>query len=171
MGRKRLSDEQIIERYGSKEKYEKHLESMRKWYEEHPDRNREYYRQNRRREIERTLKYRDAHPNYYEKQKRRAHDRIHNDPDTRARNHLRSSSRILADRLGIDRTGKELHHFCPMSRKNFIVLDKEKHRWLHYVLGGRNMMVDMTAIRELLPMLGEVILVKDGKISNWEDIK
>jgi hypothetical protein len=142
---------------------------MRKWYQDHPDRNQQYYRQNRRREIERTLKYRDAHPDYYANQKRRAHDRIRNNPVNRERNMLRSSSRILADRLGIDRTGKELHHFEPMSRKNFIVLDREKHRWLHYVLGGRNIMVDLTAIKELLPMLGDVILVKDGKISNWED--
>ena len=170
MGRKRLSEEQIIEKYGTIEAYEKHLESMQEWYQKHPDRNREYYRQNRRREIERTLKYRDEHPDYYEKQKQRAHDKIHNDPDTRARNKLRSSSRILADRMGIDRTGKELHHFEPMSRKNFIVLDKEKHRWLHYVLGGRNMMVDLTAIKELLPMLGDVVLVMDGKITNWEEV-
>jgi hypothetical protein len=169
MGRKRLSDEQIIEKYGTKEQYEKHLEAMRKWYQEHPSRNKEYYRQNRRREIERTLKYRDEHPYYYDEQKQRAHNKIHNDPIARERNKLRSSSRILADRIGIDRTGKELHHFEPMSRKNFIVLDKEKHRWLHYVLGGRNIMVDLTAIKELLPMLGDVVLVKDGKISNWED--
>ena len=171
MGRKRLSDEQIIERYGSKEQYEKHLEAMRKWYQEHPDRNQQYYRQNRRREIERTLKYRDAHPEYYEKQKQRAHDKIHNDPETRARNKLRSSSRILADRMGIDRTGKELHHFEPMSRKNFIVLDKNKHRWLHYVLGGRNLDVDLTAIKELLPMLGEVVLVLDGRLARWGEVQ
>lgn len=63
MGRKRLTEEQIIERYGSKEQYEKHLESMQEWYRNHPDRNKQYYRQNRRREIERTLKYRDAHQN------------------------------------------------------------------------------------------------------------
>lgn len=170
MGRKRLTEEQIIEKYGTIEAYEKHLESMRKWYQEHTDRNQQYYRQNRRREIERTLKYRDAHPDYYEKQKQRAHNKIHNDPETRARNKLRSSSRILADRLGIDRTGKELHHFEPMSRKNFIVLDKDRHRWLHYVLGGRNMMVDLTAIKELLPMLGDVVLVMDGEITEWSEV-
>lgn len=171
MGRRRLSDKEILERYGSKEKYEKHLEAMREWYQKHPSRNKEYYRQNRRREIERTLKYRDAHPDYAEGIKRRAHERIRNVPEAREHNKIRSSSRILADRLGINRTGKELHHFCPMSRKNFIVLDKERHRWLHYILGGRNMMVDLTAIKELLPMLGEVVLVKDGKITNWEDVK
>ena len=171
MGRKRLTEEQILERYGTKEQYEKHLEAMRKWYQKHPDRNREYYRQNRRREIDRTLKYRDAHPEYYEKQKQRAHNKIHNDPIARGHNRIRTSSRILADRLGIDRTGKELHHPEPMSRKTFIVLPKKKHRWLHYIMGGRNLNVDLTAIKELLPMLGDVVLVKDGKITKWEDLQ
>ena len=171
MGRKPLSEEEIIKKYKTREKYDAHQEKMRKWYREHPDRNKEYYWQNRRREIARTIKYREEHPEYAEGIKRRAHDRIINVPEAREANRIRNSSRSLADRLGIDRTGKEIHHFCPMNKKNFIVLQKEKHRWLHYLLGGKNVMVDLTAIKELIPMLGDVVLVMNGKITPWEELK
>jgi hypothetical protein len=95
---------------------------------------------------------------------------IQTDPVIRERNKIRQSSRSLADRLGINRVGNELHHFEPMNRKNFIVLSKEKHRWLHYVLGGKNKQVDLTTIKELLPMLGDVVLVMNGEIRKWEDL-
>ena len=172
MGRKRLSDQEIIERYGSKEKYEKHLESMRKWYLEHPDHRREYYLKNRVRERKRTIKYRDEHPDYYAKQKQRAHDRIHNDPVTRVRNRIRTSSRILADRLGIDRKGRVLHHITiPIDRKNFIVLPREDHLWLHWTFGGKNKDVDLEKVLQVLPMLHNVTFVIDGKITRVEDLQ
>lgn len=172
MGRKRLSEEQMIEQYGSVERYEKHLESMRKWYREHPDRNREYYLKNRVRERKRTLQYRNEHQEYYEKQKRRAHNKIHNDPVTREHNRIRTSSRILADRLGIDRTGRVLHHITtPIDRKNFIILPREDHLWLHWTFGGKNRDVDLEKVLQVLPMLHNVTFVIDGKITNVEDIK
>ena len=172
MGRRPLSEEQIIERYGTKEKYEKHLESMRKWYKDHPDRNREYYQQNRVRERKRTIKYRDEHPDYYAKQKQRAHDRIHNDPETRVRNRIRTSSRILADRLGIDRKGRVLHHITiPIDRKNFIVLPREDHLWLHWTFGGKNKDVDLEKVLQVLPMLHNVTFVINGKVTNVEDLQ
>lgn len=172
MGRKRLTDEEIIERYGSKERYEKHLASMNKWYQKHPSRNKEYYLKNRVRERKRTLKYRNEHQEYYEKQKERAHDRIHNDPVTREHNRIRTSSRILADRLGIDRTGRVIHHITtPMDKNTFIVLPRDEHLWLHWTFGGRNLDVDLEKVLQVLPMLHNVTFVMNGKITDLEDIK
>lgn len=172
MGRKRLTEERILKQYGSIERYELHQERMRKWYQKHPNRNREYYLKNRVRERKRTLKYRREHPDYYEKQKQRAHFKIHNDPATRESNRIRTSSRILADRLGIDRTGRVLHHITtPMDRNNFIVLPREEHLWLHWTFGGKNRDVDLEKVLQVLPMLHNVTFVIDGKVTNVEDIR
>ena len=172
MGRRRLSEEQIIEKYGSIEHYNKHHEAMKKWYQKHPNRNREYYQANRVRERARTIKYRDEHPDYYEKQKRRAHERIHNDPVARANNRIRNSSRILADSLGIDRTGRVLHHVTiPMNRKNFIILPREDHLWLHNTFGGKNKDVDLEKVLQVLPLLHNVTFVINGKITDPEELK
>lgn len=170
MGRKRLSDEEILKKWGTIERYENHLKAMKRWGSKHPDRNHQYYWENRVRERARTKKYREEHPEYAQSLKIRTHEMIQTDPVIRERNKIRQSSRSLADRLGIDRKGKELHHPEPMKKDHFIVLEKEKHRLGHHIAGGKNKNLDLQMVKDLLPILGDVILVIDGKITNWEEV-
>ena len=163
MPRPRITEEQAIERYGSLENYEAHLANMIKWHRDHAEEQKQYRWKNRDRERARARKWRSTHPDQVEQIKANHKRRRMTDPEFASRLNIRTRSRYLADRFGIDRTGCELHHYTePLSLGNFIVLSREKHRWLHSTLGGSNKRIDLKVIKDLLPMLGNVVLVKDG---------
>jgi hypothetical protein len=171
MARPRLSDEEIIKRYGSLEKYEAHLAMMIKWHREHAEEQKDYRWKNRDRERARALKWRAEHPEQVEQIKAHHKERRHTDKEFASRLNIRTRSRYLADKLGIDRTGCELHHFTePLELGNFIVLSREKHRWLHSCFGGANKRIDLKLILDLLPMLGKVTIVQNGEIRKPEDL-
>ena len=171
MPRPRITEEQAIERYGSLEKYEDHLAKMSKWHRDHAEEQKEYRWKNRDRERARARKWRSDHPEQVEVVKENHKRRRMTDPEFASRLNIRTRSRYLANKLGIDRTGCELHHYTePMKVGNFIVILREKHRFLHSLLGGRNKKIDLKVIKELLPMLGNVVLVTDGKLTNWEEV-
>lgn len=171
MPRPRISEEQAIAKYGSLEKYEDHLAKMTKWHRDHADEQKDYRWKNRDRERARSRKWRSDHPEQVEKIKaNHKHRRLTDKRFAEALN-IRTRSRYLADKLRIDRTGCELHHFTdPITYGNFIVLSREKHRWLHSNISGSNKKVDLGIIKALLPMLGEVVLVKDRKITSFEEV-
>ena len=171
MPRPRLSDEEIIKRYGDFNKYHEHRIKMLLWHKAHAEEQKQYRYQHRFRERERARKWRSTHPDQVEQIKANHKRRRMTDPEFASRLNIRTRSRYLADRLGIDRTGCELHHYTePLSLGNFIVLSREKHRWLHSVFGGENKKIDLKVIIEMLPMLGDVVLVKDGKITDFEEV-
>ena len=171
MPRPRLSDEEILKRYGDFNKYNEHRIKMLLWHKAHAEEQKQYRYQHRFRERERARKWRSTHPDQVEQIKANHKRRRMTDPEFASRLNIRTRSRYLADRLGIDRTGCELHHYTePLSLGNFIVLSREKHRWLHSVFGGENKKIDLKVIIEMLPMLGDVVLVKDGKITDFEEV-
>lgn len=172
MPRPRITQEQAIERYGSLENYEAHLAKMLLWHKAHAEEQKEYRWKNRDRERARSRKWRADHPEQVAQIKLNHKNRRHTDKRFAESLNIRTRSRYIADRLGIDRTGCELHHYTePMSLGNFIVLSREKHRWLHSVFGGENKKIDLKVILEMLPMLGKVTIVKEGKILNPEEIR
>lgn len=171
MPRQRITKEQAIERYGSLENYEVHLAKMLLWHRAHAEEQKDYRWKNRDRERARSRKWRAEHPEQVEQIKLNHKNRRLTDPVFASRLNIRTRSRYLADRLGIDRRGCELHHYTePMSLGNFIVLSREKHRWLHSCFGGLNKRIDLKLILEMLPMLGKVTIVKDGVIRNAEEL-
>lgn len=172
MSRPRITEEQAIERYGSLEKYEAHLAQGNKWYRDHADQQKDYRWNNRERERARAKKWREEHPEQVAQIKARHKERRHTDKRFAESLNIRTRSRYLADRLGIDRTGCELHHYTtPIELGNFIVISREKHRWLHSCFGGQNKKIDLKLILEMLPMLGKVTIVKDGEIMSVEEIQ
>lgn len=172
MPRPRLSDEEIIKRYGDFNKYHEHRIKMLQWHRDHEDEQREYRWKNRDRERARAMKWRAQHPEQVEKIKANHKAKRHADPEFAKSLNTRTRSRYLAGKLGIDRTGCEIHHFTdPLEVGNFIVLAREKHKWLHNTFGGRNKKIDLKVIKAVLPMLGDVVLVKDGKITSWEEVQ
>lgn len=172
MPRPRLSDEEIIKRYGDFNRYHEHRIKMLLWHKAHAEEQKDYRWKNRDRERARSLKWRAEHPEQVEQIKANHKRRRLTDKEFASRLNIRTRSRYLADRLGIDRTGCELHHYTePLSLGNFIVLSREKHRWLHSVFGGKNKKIDLKVIIDMLPMLGKVVLVKDGKITNFEEVQ
>lgn len=170
MPRPRITKEQAIERYGSLENYEDHLAKMIKWHRDHAEEQKDYRWKNRDRERARARKWRADHPEQVEQIKANHKNRRQTDPVFANRLYIRTRSRYLANRLGIDRRGCELHHYTePMTFGNFIVISREKHRWLHSCFGGTNRNIDLKVIKDVLPMLGKVVLVKDGKLTSWEE--
>lgn len=171
MPRPRISEEQAIAKYGSLEKYEDHLANMTKWHRDHADEQKDYRWKNRDRERARARKWRDDHPEQVEQIKlNHKHRRLTDKRFAEALN-IRTRSRYLADKLHIDRTGCELHHYTdPITYGNFIVLKRDRHRYLHSLFGGLNRKIDLAVIKAVLPMLGDVVLVKDGKLTNLEEI-
>lgn len=170
MPRPRITKEQAIERYGSLENYEAHLSKMLLWHKAHAEEQKDYRWKNRDRERARSRKWRADHPEQVAQIKLNHKNRRHTDKRFAESLNIRTRSRYLADKLGIDRVGMELHHYTePMTLGNFIVLSRDRHRFLHSALGGRNKNIDLKVIKDLLPMLGKVVLVKDGKITSWEE--
>lgn len=171
MPRPRITEEQAIAKYGSLERYEAHLSQMSKWHRDHADEQKDYRWKNRDRERARSRKWRDDHPEQVEQIKANHKHRRLTDKRFAESLNIRTRSRYLADKLGIDRTGCELHHFTdPITYGNFIVISREKHRWLHSCFGGQNKRIDLKLILELMPMLGKVTIVKDGEIRNAEEL-
>lgn len=171
MPRPRITEEQAIERYGSLERYEAHLAKMSKWHRDHAEEQKEYRWKNRDRERARARKWRADHPEQVEKIKANHNAKRHSDPQFAKSLNTRTRSRYLAMKLGIDREGMEIHHFTdPLEVGNFIVLAREKHKWLHNTFGGRNRKIDLGVIKAVMPMLGNVVLVKDGKLTSWEEV-
>jgi hypothetical protein len=137
------------------------------WHKAHAEEQKDYRWKNRDRERARARKWREDHPEQVEQIKANHKNRRLTDPVFASRLNIRTRSRYLADRLGIDRTGCELHHYTyPITLGNFIVLSREKHRWLHSCFGGANKRIDLRLIKELLPMLGKVTIVQNGEIRN-----
>lgn len=170
MPRPRLSDEEILKKYGDFNKYHEHRIKMLLWHKAHAEEQKDYRYQHRFRERERARKWRSEHPEQVVQIKARHKERRHTDKRFAESLNTRTRSRYLADKLGIDRTGCELHHFTdPLTLGNFIVISREKHRWLHSCFGGQNKRIDLKLILEMLPMLGKVVLVKDGKLTSWEE--
>ena len=171
MPRPRLSDEEILKRYGDFNKYHEHRIKMLLWHKAHAEEQKDYRWKNRDRERVRAKKWRAEHPEQVAQIKARHKERRHTDKRFSESLNIRTRSRYLADRLGIDRTGCELHHYTdPISLGNFIVLSREKHRWLHGCFGGANKRIDLKLILDLLPMLGKVTIVQNGEIINAEEL-
>lgn len=171
MPRPRLSDEEILKRYGDFNKYHEHRIKMLLWHKAHAEEQKQYRYQHRFRERARSRKWRAEHPEQVAQIKANHKRRRMTDPEFASRLNIRTRSRYLADRLGIDRTGCELHHYTePISLGNFIVLSREKHRFLHSTISGSNKKIDLSLIKALLPILGKVVLVKDGKITDFEEV-
>ena len=171
MPRPRITEEQAIERYGSLEKYEAHLANMSKWHRDHAEEQREYRWKNRDRERARAMKWRAQHPEQVDKIKANHKAKRQADPEFAKSLNTRTRSRYLAGKLEIDRTGCEIHHFTdPLEVGNFIVLARDKHKWLHNTFGGRNKKIDLKVIKAVLPMLGDVVLVLDGRIARWDEV-
>lgn len=169
MSRPRITQEQAIERYGSLENYEAHLVKMLLWHKAHAEEQKDYRWKNRDRERARSRKWRADHPEQVAQIKANHKRRRQIDKRFAESLNIRTRSRYLADKLGIDRTGCELHHYTePITLGNFIVISREKHRWLHSCFGGTNRNIDLKVIKDVLPILGKVVLVKDGKLTSWE---
>lgn len=171
MPRPRITEEQAIAKYGSLERYEAHLSKMSKWHRDHAEEQKDYRWKNRERERARARKWRSEHPEQVAQIKLNHKRRRLTDKRFAEALNIRTRSRLLADKLCIDRVGMELHHYTdPLELGNFIVISREKHRWLHSCFGGQNKRIDLKLILELLPMLGKITIVQNGEIISAEEL-
>lgn len=170
MGRKRkLTDEQICEKYGSVESYESHIANVRKYQAEHTDELRQYRWNNRYKLRERATKYRKDHPEQYERTKGRQKERRMADPEYALHCKCRVNSRCLAIDLGVYPENSNIHHCFGWVVDSFVVLGREEHLMLHFMYGRANDRVGVKEILKISPLLkrkpvfvykGEVVSAK-----------
>jgi hypothetical protein len=170
MGRKRkLTDEQICEKYGSVEAYEAHMANVRKYQAEHADELRQYRWNNRYKLRERAMQYRKDHPEQYERTRGKQKERRRADPEYALCCKCHVNSRCLAIDLGVYPENSNIHHCFGWVVDSFVVLDRDDHLWLHSMYGRANDKVGVKEILKNRPLLtrkpvfvykGEVVSVK-----------
>ena len=148
MGRKRkLTEEQICEKYGSVEAYESHMASVRKYQAEHADELRQYRWNNRYKLRERATQYRKDHPDQYERTKGKQKERRKADPEYALCCKCRINSRCLAIDLGVYPENSNIHHCFGWFVDSFVVLDRDDHLMLHSMYGRSN---ESVGVKEIL---------------------
>ena len=173
MGRKRkLTDEQICEKYGSIEAYEAHMESVRKYQAEHADELRQYRWNNRYKLRERATQYRKDHPEQYERTKGRQKERRKIDPEYAMWCKCHVNSRCLAIDLGVYPENSNIHHCFGWVVDSFVVLDRDDHLLLHSMYGRANDRVGVKEILKNRPLLNRrPVFVYKGEVVSAKSVR
>ncbi|MBQ1298001.1 MAG: hypothetical protein IIY21_28440 [Clostridiales bacterium] len=173
MGRKRkLTDEQICEKYGSVAAYEAHMASVRKYQAEHADELRQYRWNNRYKLRERATQYRKDHPEQYERTKGKQKERRRADPEYALCCKCRINSRCLAIDLGIYPENSNIHHCFGWVVDSFVVLDRDDHLLLHSMYGRAN---DRVGVKEILKnrslLIRKPVFVYKGEVVSAKAVR
>lgn len=170
--KKKLTEEQIIKKYGSVEKYDRHMDSVRKYQAEHYEELRQYRWNNRYKLRKRANQYRIDHPESVELVKKRHRERRENDSVFEHECRVRIHSRSLALSLGIYPPGSHIHHCWGFVEDRFVILDRDDHLFLHSKYGRDN---EKVTAKEVLDNLKELkrkpIFVYDGVVKTSRQVR
>ena len=165
MSRKRLSEEEAIKKWGSIEKYNRHLNAVKKYADSHKLEAKLYREHHLNDAIERSKKWRQSHLEEYKKRMRESNKRRYEeDPAFRKAIRARITAASVLRKLDMKRTDfLILHCFGPIG-KTFMYLHRDEHcairRW---VKGGRKVYFDV--ILEHPELISSAYVIDDGKLA------
>lgn len=165
MSRSRLTEEQAIEKYGSIERYHRHLANVKKYADSHKLEAKLYREHHLNEAIERSRKWRQEHLEEYQKKMRESNRRRYReDPAFRKAIRARITATSVLQKLDMKRPDfLILHCFGPVG-KSFMYLHRDEHcairRW---VKGGRKVFFDV--ILEHPELISSAYVIDDGKLA------
>lgn len=165
MGRSRLTEKEAIEKWGSIEKYHRHLNAVKKYADSHKLEAKLYREHHLNDAIERSKKWRLSHLDEYKKRMRESNRRRYEeDPTFRKTIRARITATSVLRKLDMKRPDfLILHCFGPLG-KTFMYLHRDEHcairRW---VKGGRKVYFDV--ILEHPELLSSAYVIEDGNLA------
>lgn len=165
MARSRLSEEEAIKKWGSLEKYHRHLANVKKYADSHKLEAKLYREHHLNEAIERSRKWRQEHMEEYKKRMRESNRRRYvEDPGFRKAIRARITATSVLQKLDLKRPDfLILHCFGPIG-KSFMYLHRDEHcairRW---VKGGRKVYFDV--ILEHPELISSAYVIDDGKLA------
>lgn len=165
MSRSRLSEEQAIEKYGSIERYHRHLANVKKYADSHKLEAKLYREHHLKQAVERSRKWRKDNQEYY---KKRMHEsnrkRYRDDPEFRKAIRARITATSVLKKLDMKRPDFLILHCFGALGKTFMYLHKDEHcairRW---VKGGRKVFFD--TILEHPELISSAYVIVDGELA------
>ena len=165
MSRKRLSEEQAIEKYGSIERYNRHLANVKKYADSHKLEAKLYREHHLMDAIERSRKWREEHKEEYKKRMRASNRRRYvEDPAFRNAIRARITATSVLKKLDLKRPDfLILHCFGPIG-KSFMYLHRDEHCAIRRWVRGRNK-VYFDVILEHPELISSAYVIDDGKLA------
>lgn len=165
MARSRLTEEEAIKKWGSLEKYHRHLANVKKYADSHKLEAKLYREHHLNEAIERSRKWRQEHMEEYKKRMRESNRRRYvEDPAFRKAIRARITATSVLQKLDMKRPDfLILHCFGPIG-KSFMYLHRDEHcairRW---VKGGRKVYFDV--ILEHPELISSAYVIVDGELA------
>lgn len=165
MARKRLTEEQAIEKYGSIERYHRHLANVKKYADSHKLEAKLYREHHLNDAIERSRKWRKEHiEEYKEKMRESNRRRYREDPLFRQFVHARHYASITLDRLDLKRPDFLILHCFGALGNTFMYLHKDEHCMIRRHIRDRKKCY-FDQILEHPEYISSAYIIVDGKLS------
>lgn len=165
MARNRLTEEQAIEKYGSIERYHRHLANVKKYADSHKLEAKLYREHHLNEAIERSRKWRKEHiEEYKEKMRESNRRRYREDPLFRQFVHARHYASITLDRLDLKRPDFLILHCFGALGNTFMYLHKEEHCMIRRHIRDRKKCY-FDQILEHPEYISSAYIIVDGKLS------
>ena len=165
MARSRLSEEEAIEKWGSIERYHRHLANVKKYADSHKLEAKLYREHHLMDAIERSRKWREEHKEEYKKRMRASNRRRYvEDPAFRNAIRARITATSVLKKLDLKRPDfLILHCFGPIG-KSFMYLHRDEHCAIRRWVRGRNK-VYFDVILEHPELISSAYVIDDGKLA------
>ena len=165
MSRSRLSEEEAIEKWGSIERYHRHLANVKKYADSHKLEAKLYREHHLMDAIERSRKWREEHKEEYKKRMRASNRRRYvEDPAFRNAIRARITATSVLKKLDLKRPDfLILHCFGPIG-KSFMYLHRDEHCAIRRWVRGRNK-VYFDVILEHPELISSAYVIDDGKLA------
>jgi hypothetical protein len=165
MARSRLTEEEAIEKWGSIERYHRHLANVKKYADSHKLEAKLYREHHLMDAIERSRKWREEHKEEYKKRMRASNRRRYvEDPAFRNAIRARITATSVLKKLDLKRPDfLILHCFGPIG-KSFMYLHRDEHCAIRRWVRGRNK-VYFDVILEHPELISSAYVIDDGKLA------
>jgi hypothetical protein len=165
MARSRLTEEEAIEKWGSIERYHRHLANVKKYADSHKLEAKVYREHHLMDAIERSRKWREEHKEEYKKRMRASNRRRYvEDPAFRNAIRARITATSVLKKLDLKRPDfLILHCFGPIG-KSFMYLHRDEHCAIRRWVRGRNK-VYFDVILEHPELISSAYVIDDGKLA------
>lgn len=165
MSRSRLSEEEAIKKWGSIEKYHRHLNAVKKYADSHKLEAKLYREHHLNEAIERSRKWRQEHLEEYQKRMRETNKRRYEeDPTFRKAIRARITAASVLRKLDMKRPDFLILHCFGQIGNTFMYLHRDEHcairRW---VKGGRKVYFDV--ILEHPELISSAYVIEDGRLA------
>jgi len=165
MARSRLTEEEAIKKWGSIERYHRHLANVKKYADSHKLEAKLYREHHLMDAIERSRKWREEHKEEYKKRMRASNRRRYvEDPAFRNAIRARITATSVLKKLDLKRPDfLILHCFGPIG-KSFMYLHRDEHCAIRRWVRGRNK-VYFDVILEHPELISSAYVIEDGKLA------